>query len=167
MTDIIEDTVSVQEVTADFTDTCVPAFQEIIDEAVAIMGSQYATIQKLYPDGRGNEKLRIVASHGFTPEAQKYWEWVYHYTGSSCGEALRTRRRVIIPDYRTCEFMRYAPTLPVFIEGGVLAAQTTPLFSQEGKMVGMMSTHWSNPHTPPKSHLDRFDVLAKRVAEMI
>src|ERR1700742_5178830 len=85
-------------------------YKEIIDAAVAIMDSQLATIQLLHPDRRGNEKLHLLASHGFDAEAKKYWEWIYHYTDSSCGEALRTRRRVIVPDYETCEFMQNSPT---------------------------------------------------------
>src|SRR6185312_387428 len=106
-----------------------PVYKKIVDAAVKIMKSEFATMQLVYPDRGGKEKLRVVATSGFTPEAEKYWEWVYHYTHSSCGEVLRTRRRVIVSDYRTCGFMQNSPTLSVFIDGGVFAAQSTPLYS--------------------------------------
>jgi len=142
-------------------------YQTIVDEAVAIMGSKCATVQLLYPEPGSVGKLRIAACHGFTPEAEKYWEWIYHYTGSSCGEVLRTRRRVIVPDYRTCDFMQGAPTLAVFLEGGIVAAQSTPLYSATGKLLGMISTHWGAPYTPTQHQLDKLDTLARRTVELI
>lgn len=142
-------------------------YKNIVEAAVAIMCSQYGTMQILHPDPGNIGKLKIVASHGFTPEAEKFWEWVYHYTGSSCGEVLRTRRRVVVPDYRECEFMKDSPTLSVFIEGGVLAAQSTPLYSRSGKLLGMVSTHWSGPYMPPQAHLDTLDILARQVADIV
>lgn len=142
-------------------------YKKIVDIAVAIMESQYATMQILYPEPGSLGKLRIAACHGFTPEAEKFWEWVYHYTDSSCGEVLRTRRRVIVPDYRTAEFMQNSPTLSVFIDGGIFAAQSTPLYATSGKLLGMISTHWNAPHTPTQRQLDMLDILAHQAADYI
>lgn len=142
-------------------------YQKIVDTAVEIMGSQNATMQILYPDPGRWGKLLIVASHGFSPEAEKYWEWVYHYTSSSCSQALKTRRRVLVPDYRTAEFMRNSPTLSVFIEGGIFAAQSTPIYSKTGVMLRMISTHWDAPHTPEKYQLDLIDVLSFQAADLL
>lgn len=142
-------------------------YQKIVDTAVEIMDSQYATMQILYPDPGRWGKLLIVACHGFTPEAEKYWEWVYHYTSSSCSEALKTRRRVIVHDYRTAEFMMDSPTLAVFLEGGIFAAQSTPIYSKAGVLLGMISTHWSAPYTPMQYQLDLIDVLAAQAADCL
>lgn len=142
-------------------------YQKIVDTAVEIMGSQYGTMQLLYPDPGRCGKLLIVACYGFTPEAQKYWEWVYHYTSSSCSEALKTKPRVIVHDYRTAEFMSNSPTLSVFMEGGIFAAQSTPIYSKTGVLLGMISTHWSAPHTPQQYQLDLIDVLAAQAADLL
>lgn len=142
-------------------------YKKIVEAAVAIMRSQYATIQMLYPEQGSIGKLKILACSGFTPEAEKYWEWVYVNTGSSCGEVLRTKKRVVIPDYRTCDFMRDKPTLPIFLENGILAAQSTPLFSRTGALVGMITTHWNYPYNPPKRHLDLLEILARQAADLI
>jgi GAF domain-containing protein len=141
--------------------------KKIVEAAVAIMRSQYASMQILYPEPGSVGKLHLISSSGFSPEAEKFWEWVYHYTGSTCGEVLRTRRRVIVPDFRTCGFMQNAPTLPLFIDGGIFAAQSTPLYSRTGKLLGMISTHWSAPHNPPQRHLDMLDILARQAADLI
>jgi signal transduction histidine kinase len=142
-------------------------YKKIVEAAVAIMRSQHATIQMLYPHPGTIGKLRILACSGFTPEAEKYWEWVYPHTGSSCGEVLRTGRRQVIPDYRICAFMQDKPTLPIFIEAGILAAQSTPLFSRTGKLLGMISTHWDHTCDPPQAHLDLLDILARQAADLI
>ncbi|MGB4397935.1 MAG: GAF domain-containing protein [Daejeonella sp.] len=141
--------------------------QKIVDTAIEIMGSQYATMQILYPDPGRCGKLLLVASHGFTAEAEKYWEWVYHYSSSSCAEVLKTRRRVIIHDHRTADFMKDSPTLSVFIEAGILSAQSTPIYSRTGVLLGMISTHWNTPYTPQQYQLDLIDILAKHAADLL
>lgn len=142
-------------------------YEKIVKAAVAIMRSQYATIQMLYPHKNTVGKLRLLACSGFTPEAETYWEWVYPDTASSCGEVLRNSKRVIVSDYRTCEFVKGTPTLPIFIEGGIFAAQSTPLISRSGKLVGMISTHWDHPYDPPQAHLELLDILARQASDLI
>ena len=62
-------------------------YKKIVEAAVRIMRSQYASMQMLYPDEGTTGKLRLLASSNFSPEAEKFWEWVYRHTGSSCGAA--------------------------------------------------------------------------------
>lgn len=142
-------------------------FRKIVDAAVKVMRSDFGTLQLIYPDRGGNEKLRIVASHGFTREAERYWEWIYHHTASSCGEALRTRRRVVVPDYRDCDFVVNSPTLDVFIKGNILSAQSTPLYSGAGKMIAMISTHWGVPHIPSGRDLALLDILSHHASNFL
>jgi PAS domain-containing protein len=68
---------------------------------------------------------------------------------------------------RNCEFMQGAPTLPIFLEGGVYAAQSTPLYSRSGKLLGMISTHWNRVHNPPERHLRLLDILARQASDLI
>jgi signal transduction histidine kinase len=142
-------------------------YKKIVEAAVAIMRSQYASMQMLYPDPGNIGKLRLLASSGFSPEAEKFWEWVYRNTGSSCGAALRASGRAVIPDFTADVFMQDAPTLPIFMEAGIFAAQSTPLYSRSGKLLGMISTHWSHRYNPPQRHLDLLDILARQAADLI
>lgn len=142
-------------------------YKKIVEAAVAIMRSQFGTMQMLYPDPGKIGKLQILASSGFTAEAEDFWRWVYSHTASSCGESLRKHQRVIVPEYATCDFMQGTTTLPVFLNGGILSAQSTPLYSRSGKLLGMISTHWDRPYTPPQRHLDLLDILARQAADLI
>jgi signal transduction histidine kinase len=142
-------------------------YKKIVDAAVTIMGSQYGSMQMLCPDDESLGKLHLLASYGFTPEAEKYWEWVYRHTGSSCGAALRAQGRVVVPNFATSEFMQEKPTLPIFLEAGIYASQSTPLFSRDGKLLGMISTHWDHPHYPAQRHLNLLDILARQAADLI
>src|SRR5689334_17283946 len=142
-------------------------YKKIVEAAVAIMDSQYASIQMLYPDPAGIGKLRLLASCNFSEEAERFWEWVYLHTDSSCGAALRAQSRVVISNFSTCEFMQGTSTLPMFLEAGIHAAQSTPLFSRNGKLLGMITTHWDHPHVPSERHLHLFDILARQAADLI
>lgn len=143
-------------------------YQKIMDAAVAIMRSQYASMQMLYPEPNSIGKLKLLASSGFSPEAQKYWEWVNHTTNSSCGAVLRAGgKRVIIPNFATCAFMQGTKELPLFLESGIFAAQSTPLYSRSGKLLGMISTHWDHIHQPSERDLSLLDILARQAADLI
>ncbi len=56
-------------------------YEKILDVAVAIMHSEYASMQAFYPE-RG--ELLLLAHRGFNPEAARFWEWVDAYSTSTC-----------------------------------------------------------------------------------
>src|SRR5690348_13662761 len=78
-----------------------------------------------------------------------------------------TRRRVVVPDYATDEAYQGTEAAQAHIEAGVRAAQSTPLVSRYGRMVGMLSTHWSKPHRPDERELRLLDVLVRQAADLI
>ena len=45
--------------------------------------------------------------------------------------------------------------------------QSTPLLSRTGQMLGMISTHWREPHQPSERSLALLDVLARQAADLI
>lgn len=142
-------------------------YQKIMDAAVVTMQSQYASMQVLYEGSDGYDRLKLLASSGFSPEAKDYWEWVYHNTDSSCGAAYRAGKRIIITNMAECDFMQGTVTLPIYLDGGILAAQSTPLYSRNGKLLGMISTHWDHPHVPSERDLSLLDILARQAADLI
>ena len=38
--------------------------------------------------------------------------------------------------------------LETYRQTGIRAVQSTPLVSRAGRLLGMISTHWRNPHQP-------------------
>ena len=50
---------------------------------------------------------------------------------------------------------------------GIRSGQTTLLRSRAGHVVGMLSTHWIEPHRPMMHDLASLDVLARQAADVI
>jgi PAS domain S-box-containing protein len=142
-------------------------YQKIVDAASIVMRSQCASMQMLYPDrGRAGE-LHLLAHLGFSPEAAKFWEWIGVESHSSCAAAMRTRQRVIVSDVERHDDLVGTDDLAMFRETGIRATQTTPLLSRDGLLMGMISTHWSEPHQPSERELRQLDILARQAADLI
>jgi PAS domain S-box-containing protein len=142
-------------------------YQQILDAAADIMHSEFASIQILYPERGSGGGLRLLGHRGFSAEAARLWEWVGPTSDCSCGVALRDRRRVIVPDVEQCAFMVGTDDRAMYRQMGIQAAQTTPLLARDGKVLGMISTHWRNPHQPSKRDLHLLDILARQAADLI
>lgn len=142
-------------------------YELIVDAAVSIMQSDFASMQLL--DSRRGEpgELLLLSFRGFTREAARFWRRVSADSGSTCAAALRTRKRVIASDVETCEFMVGTDDLVTYRNTGIRAVQTTPLLSRAGRLVGMISTHWRTVHAPTERDLRMFDVLARQAADLI
>jgi PAS domain S-box-containing protein len=139
-------------------------YAKILDAAVAIMTSDFAIMQMFYPE-RG--ELRLLGYRGFTPAAAAFWEWVGPGSGSVCGVALATGARSIVPDIELCDFIAGSEGLEAFRQAGIRAGQATPLVSRAGRLLGMISTQWRNPHQPSERDLRLLDVLARQAADLI
>ena len=140
-------------------------YDTIIQDAVQIMHSDFASIQMLYPK-RGDGELRLLDFRGFNPEAAVFWEWVRADSKSTCGLALRDQSQVIAPDIARSEIMAGSEDQQVYLQTGILACQTTPLIAR-GEVLGMISTHWHKPHQPSADDLRQFDNLAIKAAELL
>jgi signal transduction histidine kinase len=148
-------------------DVVADLYDPIMDAAVAIMGSDFATLQMLYPDvGRAGE-LRLIAHRGLTPEAARTWEWVRADQSTSCGAALRLGRRYIVTDTETSDLLAGTEDLDAYRQAGIQAVQSTPLYSRAGSLLGMISTHWREPHEPQESQLHFLDILARQAADIV
>lgn len=141
--------------------------EKIVDAAVAIMRSEYASMQALEPQPGCVGELLLLAFRGFNPQAALFWRRVPADSGSTCAVALRTSKRVIAPDVETCDFMRGTEDLTTYRNTGIRAVQSTPLLSRSGQIVGMISTHWKDVHMPTERDLRMFDVLARQAADLI
>ncbi len=141
-------------------------YERIIDSAMGIMCAEYASMQIFYNDKV--RKLKLLAYRGFTPEAVKSWEWIdVEKACTSCSQAVRTHKRVIVSDVQQCNFMQGSEDLDVYIKSGIYAVQSTPLISRNGRVLGIISTHWSKCNTPTERQLSLLDVLARQASDLI
>jgi PAS domain S-box-containing protein len=139
-------------------------YNRILDAAVVLMSSNMASMQLLDPE---RNQLRLLAWKGFHPQSASFWEWVYLDSASTCGLALSAGSRVVVPDVETCDFMAGTAHLEEYRRSNIRAVQSTPLVSRSGELLGMISTHWHEPHRPTERALRRLDILARQAADLI
>ncbi|WP_262266001.1 GAF domain-containing protein [Microvirga yunnanensis] len=139
-------------------------YEQVLDAMRVIMRSQGASMQILEPD---TGTLKLLAWRGFHPDAAAFWDRVDANSASTCGEALRTGRRILVSDVETCAFMAGTEDLAAYRLSNLRAVQSTPLRSRTGRALGMVSTHWRAPHEPSEDDFSHFDVLTRQAADLI
>jgi PAS domain S-box-containing protein len=139
-------------------------YEKILDTAATIMRSDMVSMQMLY---RERGELGLLAWKGFHPDSAAFWQWVHLDSGSTCGAALSTGQRVVVPDVEACEFMAGTGDLEAYRRSNIRAVQSTPLISRTGTLLGMISTHWREPHRPLERDLRLLDVLARQAADLL
>ncbi|HKE44404.1 MAG TPA: GAF domain-containing protein [Steroidobacteraceae bacterium] len=139
-------------------------YEQILDAAATMMHSDFASMQML--QGEGNDLL-LLAWRGFHPESARFWQRVTADSGSSCGAALRTGQRVVVADIEQSPMLAGTEDLREYRRSEIRSVQSTPLISREGQLVGILSTHWREPHEPSDDDLRLFDVLARLATNLL
>ncbi|ATP21842.1 MULTISPECIES: HWE histidine kinase domain-containing protein [Sphingobium] len=148
----------------------VELYGKIVDAAITITQSQFGTMQLVVPRGDVSGHagcLQLLCSRGLPPEAVQFWQIVSPAAHSSCTKALKTGSRAIIPDYEEWDEIAGTEDLEAFRRTGIRSAQTTPLLARDGRLLGMISTHWTEPHEPSARDLRLLDILARQAADLL
>jgi PAS domain S-box-containing protein len=138
-----------------------PLLEEVLDAAMALQGADFGNIQLFNPE---TEALEIVAQRGFQENFLEYFRNV-RGAGAACGRAMRLRQRVIIEDVEADP--GFAPHRDIAAASGFRAVQSTPLFNRSGQFLGMLSTHFRQPHVPLPRELRLTDLCAAHAAEIM
>jgi len=139
-------------------------YERVLDAAVSPMSADMGSIQRYDPK---QDQLQLLISRGFRPELVACCERIDRKSATSCGMALATGRRVVVPDTERSEFIAGTADLSVSCRAGIRAMQSTPLVSRSGQLLGMISTQWGKPHFPAEHELRALDVLARQAADLI
>jgi len=134
---------------------------ELLQAAIEITGAEMGNIQ-LAQDGR----LVIVTQRGFEAPFLEHFDGV-HEGRAACGTALASGRRIVVEDVSQSSLFAGTPDLPVLTAAGVRAVQATPLIGPTGRLLGMLSTHYRQPHRHTETELQRVDVLARLAGDLI
>ena len=137
-------------------------YSEIVQAAMEIVGSDAASMQLLDHDGGG---LRLVGWRGFDPASAAFWGLVVPDSACTCGIALANGARVVVSDVEAAEALADSEDLEEYRRSGLRAVQSTPLVAGDGRVLGMVSTHWRRPHEVRADELLAVDLLAQ-VARM-
>lgn len=139
-------------------------YQNLVGTATLMMRSDFGSMQR-YDHARG--ELELIAHQGLNDEALEFWKWVYPGRATTCGKALELKERVVVSDFEICDFIAGSDDLVEFRKAGVRAAQSTPLLTRSGRLVGMITTHWTRCHEPTERDLRLFDIIARQAADLI
>ena len=139
-------------------------YQKLVDAATKIMHSDLGSLQRY--DSKRNA-LQLIAHSGLDDEAIAYWQWVFSGQATTCGQALKKLQRVIVHDFETCTFIAGTPDGDAFHKAGVRSAQSTPLLTRNGRLVGMITTHCTYCCEPNERDLRLLDIVARQAADLI
>jgi GAF domain-containing protein len=142
-------------------DACLRAALKV---AIVITGADYGNIQLLDPTF---QTLTIVAQHNFAEPFLDFFREVGETDASVCAETMRAGGRTIVEDVTKSEVFRGQPSLQILLDAGVRAVQSTALVSSAGTLLGMLSTHWREPHRPTQRVLHLLDLLARQLADFL
>ncbi len=137
---------------------------KMVEVAVAVSGAEKGNLQLREP---GSNVLTIAAQQGFDRPFLEFFALVRDDENSCCGRALRDGGRAVVEDVARSEIFQGQESLDVMLAAGVRGVQSTPLVSTSGKVLGMISTHFSHPHCPTERELRLIDLLARQAADYI
>jgi signal transduction histidine kinase/ActR/RegA family two-component response regulator len=139
-------------------------FEQTLNAALAIMHAEMASLQMV---DENEDALRLLASRGFGSDYDENFKWVRPGAQTACALARAESRRVIISDVETTDWLTGTSALKDLRRSDIRATQSTPLMSRDGRVIGVLSTHWRSPYEPPESELRLMDILARQAADLI
>jgi PAS domain S-box-containing protein len=136
----------------------------VVDVATAITGAPRGSLQLVEPR---SGMLTIAAQKGFEAEFLEFFARVREDAPVTAAAAMRTRARVIVEDVTRSDIFYDQTSIRVLIEARVRAIQPTPLIGVDGKVFGVLTTHFSEPYRPEDRELRFVDLLARQTADYL
>ena len=137
--------------------------KEVLNVAIEISGADKGHIQLRDQD---SDRLTFAAQRGFD---ESFRDFFANATdgNSAWGTAMDSHQRVIVEDITESEIYAGKPSLSMMLHADVRAVQSVPLLSSFGKLLGTISTHFTEPHRPSEQELRLMDLLARQTADYL
>ncbi|MFI8238941.1 GAF domain-containing protein [Streptomyces sp. NPDC085866] len=129
--------------------------------AMALMGAEFGNIQFLDPL---DDSLVLVTQSGFSHEFLDHFA-VVHDNRSVCGRAAWQGAQEVTADVR--DEPAFTPHQKIFRGAGVRSVQSTPLVDRSGQLIGVISTHMSEPGRPTERELRVIELYGQLAGEVI
>jgi PAS domain S-box-containing protein len=137
--------------------------EQIVEAAIDITSADRGNIQLLDVE---SGMLLIAAQRGFQKPFLDFFA-ATRPGHAACGAAMQRGARVTVEDVLRSELFAAIPAQEVLIAAGVRAVQSTPLLNRSGELVGVLSTHFSQPHKPDPRRMQSLDLLTRQAADFI
>jgi PAS domain S-box-containing protein len=138
------------------------ALEEVLESAIALLEADMGNIQLVDPQ---TGELQIVAYRGFREDFLEHFRRVGADPSAVCARAAQQGQRAIIEDVQADP--AFAAHRQIAASAGFRAVQSTPVTSRRGELLGVLSTHFSNPHRPSERALRMLDLYARQAAEFL
>ena len=138
------------------------ALEEVLGTAMAVTGAGMGNIQ-LYDAESGT--LQLFVQHGLRQEFIDYFAIIGAETESACSKALLSGQRVLVENVQTDP--AFAPHRAIMAQAGVLSIQSTPLINRDGRIVGILSTHFNQPQQFEARTLSLLDIYSHQAVGLI
>jgi len=138
------------------------ALEEVLNAAMALLEADMGHVQLFDPQTR---ELKIVAHCGFREDFLEHLRIVGAGPSAVSGRAAQHSERAIVEDVQADP--GFAPHRAIAASAGFRAVQSTPVTSRSGELLGVLSTHFRNPHRPSERDLRMIDLYARQAAEFL
>lgn len=134
---------------------------KVLDGALALTGADFGNVRLVNP---ASGALRIVTQSGFGSEFTDDLAVVVD-GHSACGEMSRKYAQMVVADVTAEPDCR--PYREIAAAAGFRAVQSTPLADSDGRLVGMVSTHFREPGSPSARDLRIMELYGDLAGEAI
>ena len=136
--------------------------EEMLCASIELLGADMGHVRLLDPS---RAVLVIAAQRGFEPDFVARFHEEPIGNMSAAARALCSGERCVIADLE--HDADYEAMRPIARAAGFRAVQSTPLVGHDGKVVGILSTHFRSPHRPVEQDLRKLDVYARQACDFI
>jgi GAF domain-containing protein len=136
------------------------AINTVLDDVMALHGAEYGDFQLCC----GGDVI-IVAQRKLPRAFVTQFGHIKAGDTSASGRALKTRRSVVIPDVD--REPSYKPWLVAARLAGYRSIQSTPLITSAGRMLGVVSTLFANPHQPTNIEMDTLNQYSSLASDYL
>ena len=134
--------------------------QQILAGAIELTATTKGAIQFLDHE---TGHLRIVVHQGLGPDFLS--RFADRGAPLGCDRAVQTMQRVEIEDLVLDQAWQGTEDLRVLLDDGIRAFQSTPLVSRGGRLLGVLTTHFAEPHRLSDREIRHLDLLARMAAD--
>jgi two-component system CheB/CheR fusion protein len=154
------------DVTANISqgDTKQRILQACLAAVIELTAAHMGTLQ-LYDEA--SKSFRLAASKGFNARFQEHFANVPIQGDSFCAEVLRRKERVIIDDLARSSIIKPGESLNLLQAAAVRVLQATPILTRDGRVLGALTTHWTESHHLDDGTLKLLDLLTRQLADRI
>jgi len=134
--------------------------RRILVDVVALHGAEFGNVQM--PVG---DRLVIVDQLGLDAAFLSAFREVRSADGCACGRALREGRAVVVADVEADK--AYVPFRAAAKRAGYRSAQSTPMLTSGGTVVGVVSTLFANAYAPTQIEMTTLSRYCRLAAERL